>query len=637
MAAVHRRGAAAPIPCQAAGSPAGGGHQRDPRRARELRSAGRDRSGQISSRGFGARATFGVRGVRLIADGIPATMPDGQGQAATFSLGSAERIEVMRGPFSSLYGNASGGVIQIFTADGPREPTFSGGLYAGSYDTTKLGAQLGGTSDSFNYLADLSRFESDGYRDHSAVRRDHLNAKLKLDTGGRGIVTLVVNAIDQPETQDPLGLTAAQVAQDPRQAGTNAIAFDTRKSIAQAQLGLTYDLRLNDTDRFEARVYSGDRQVTQFLAIPLAVQNAATHSGGVVDLDRGYGGAGLRWTRTAKLIGAPFTASVGLDYDRMAERRTGFINNFGVSGALKRDEDDVVTATGLYAQAEWRAAPRWNLLAGARHSRVRFESTDYFITGPNPNDSGSVRYSDTTPAVGLLFRLTPEMNLYGNAGKGFETPTFAELAHRGGGASGLNFALQPARSTHREIGAKARLGEAGRINLALFRIDVVNEIVVDSSSGGRTVFKNASKTRREGLELAWEGRFARAFEAALAYTLLDARFEQPFTSGAPPVTVPAGNRLPGVPPQSLYGELVWRDAPAGFHAGVEVRYNGKIYVNEGFEQRGRNWRLTEFLRVDNVTDRQYIGSVIVAEANGRFYEPAPTRNALAGVQARLQF
>ena len=608
---------------------------------------------QISSRGFGSRSTFGVRGLRLIADGIPATMPDGQGQAATFSLSSAERIEVMRGPFSSLYGNASGGVIQIFTADGPREPTLTGSLYAGSYDTVKLGTQFGGTAGRLNYIGDASRFETDGYRAHSSARRDHLNAKMKFDAGDRGVFTLVVNALDQPETQDPLGLTLAQVAQNPRQADTNALAFNTRKSIAQTQLGLTYDLAFTNVDRLEARVYYGDRQVTQFLAIPLAVQNAATHSGGVVDLDRGYGGAGLRWTRATELISAPFTASIGLDYDRMAERRTGLINNFGVSEALKRNEDDVVTATGLYAQAEWRMAPRWNLLAGVRHSRVRFDSTDYFITGPNPNDSGSVRYSDTTPAAGLTFKLAPEVNFYGNVGKGFETPTFAELAHRGGGASGFNFALQPARSTHREIGVKARLGDAGRVNLALFRIDVVNEIVVDSSSGGRTVFKNAAKTRRDGLELAWEGRFARGFEAALAYTLLDARFEQPFTSGTPPVTVPAGNRLPGVPPQSLYGELIWRHAPAGFHAGVEVRHSGKIYVNDnnseaagaytiwnlraGFEQRGRNWRLTEFLRVDNVTDRQYIGSVIVAEANGRFYEPAPSRNALVGVQARLQF
>jgi len=608
---------------------------------------------QISSRGFGSRSTFGVRGLRLIADGIPATMPDGQGQAATFSLGSADRIEVMRGPFSSLYGNAAGGVIQIFTADGPSEPTLSGGLYAGSYDTYKLSTQFGGTSGPLNYIGDLSRFETGGYRDHSSARRDHLNAKIKYDAGERGVLTLVINSLDQPETEDPLGLTAAQVAANPRQPGTNALAFNTRKSIVQSQLGLTYGLSVTASNRIEARVYQGDRQVTQFLAIPVFVQNGPRHSGGVVDLDRGYGGIGARWTHSNDIAGGPFTASVGLDHDRMEERRTGLINNFGVSGALKRNEDNTVSNTDFYAQAEWRFSPRWNLLAGLRHSRVNFESTDYFITAQNPNDSGELEFVRTTPAAGITFKLTPGVSLYGNLGKGFETPTFAELAYRPDGVTGLNFALRPARSLHREIGVKSRLGDSMRLNLAVFRIDVTDEIVVDRAEGGRTTFKNASKTRREGLELAWDGRFAHGFEAAFAYTLLDARFEQAFSSGLPPVAVAAGSRLPGVPPQVLYGELVWRHAPAGFHAGVEARHSGKIYVNDantesagaytvwnlraGFEQRGRNWRISEFVRVDNVTDRQYIGSVIVAESNGRFYEPAPTRNAMVGVQASLRF
>ena len=607
---------------------------------------------QISSRGFGARSTFGVRGLRLIADGIPATMPDGQGQAASFNLSSAERIEVMRGPFSSLYGNASGGVIQIFTADGPPEPTLSGDLFAGSYGTRKLGLQYGGTRGAFNYLADASRFDTDGYREHSAARRDHLNAKFKLDAGARGRFTFVVNALDQPETQDPLGLTAQQVAQDRRQAGTNALAFNTRKSVAQNQTGVVYDLPLSAHDTMQARIYGGDRQVTQYLAIPLVFQSAPTHSGGVVDLDRGYGGAGLRLTRETTLANAPLLMSVGADYDRMAERRKGFINNLGVAGELKRDEDDTVSNTDFYAQAEWAMAARWNVLAGVRHSRVRFESEDHFVTAGNPDDSGTVDFVRTTPVAGVTFRLTPSVNLYANAGRGFETPTFAELAYRPGGATGLNFALKPARSTHYEAGVKALVGTASRVNVALFHIDVKDEIVVNSSSGGRTDFRNAARTRREGLELLWESRFARSIQATVAYTLLDAKFTEPFTSGGTEL-VPASNRLPGVPPYTLFGELLWRHAPSGFHAAIEGRRNGKVYVNDansefapaytvwnvraGFEQRGKNWRLSEFVRVDNVTDRQYIGSVIVSEANGRFYEPAPERNFLVGISAELRF
>jgi iron complex outermembrane receptor protein len=208
-------------------------------------------------------------------------------------------------------------------------------------------------------------------------------------------------------------------------------------------------------------------------------------------------------------------------------------------------------------------------------------------------------------------------------------------------------------STHREVGAKFRLTQASRATIALFRIDVSDEIVVASSSGGRTTFKNASRTRRDGIELGWQGQFGSGWEGALAYTYLDARFTEPFASGTPPLPVPAGSRLPGVPATTVYGELVWRHRASGFHAGAEVRHNGRIYVDDansqsaasytianlraGFEQRIRQWRLTEFVRVDNVADRRYIGSVIVAEANGRFYEPAPGRNWLAGVSAQVSF
>jgi iron complex outermembrane receptor protein len=240
-------------------------------------------------------------------------------------------------------------------------------------------------------------------------------------------------------------------------------------------------------------------------------------------------------------------------------------------------------------------------------------------------------------------------------GRGFETPTFSELAYRPSGGTGLNFALRPANSLHREIGLKTLLGDHGRLNVALFRIDVTDEIVVNSSSGGRSDYKNAGATRREGLELGWVQKFVKGFEAAVSYTLLNARFTQPFTTGtgASAVNVPAGSKLPGVAGNTLFGELVWRHPSNGFHAGVEVRHSGKVWVNDqnaefagaytiynlraGLQQRGRGWKLTEFVRIDNVGNKGYIGSVIVADANGRYYEPAPGRNAMIGVNAEFQF
>ncbi|MDP1674316.1 MAG: TonB-dependent receptor [Burkholderiales bacterium] len=606
---------------------------------------------QISSRGFGARAAFGVRGIRLIADGIPATMPDGQGQAANFSLSSAQRIEVMRGPFSSLHGNAAGGVVQIFTAEAPPEPTFMVDASLGSYRSARLGLQYGGRHGPLGLRLEAARFETGGYRDHSSARRDTSNARISYDRGRAGRLTVVLNSLDQPETEDPLGLTAAQLAQNPRQAVAAAYVFNTRKSIAQGQAGFTYDIDLGGGHALQARTYIGDRRVTQYLAIPLAVQAVPTHSGGVVDLDRSYGGLGLRWSHEGQLAGRRAAFSVGVDHDRMAERRRGFINNMGSSGALKRDEDNRVENADVYAQAEWQALPRLGLLAGLRHSRVRFESQDYFIAAGNADDSGAVDYVRTTPALGASFRVSPRLNVYANAGRGFETPTFVELAYRPGAAAGLNFALKPSTSLHRELGIKALTGDHGQLNAALFRIDTRDEIVVNSAAGGRSDFRNASGTRRKGLELAWQQRHAGGFESALAWTLLDASFRQPFVSGTPPLVVAAGNRLPGVAARQFYGELLWRDAASGFHAGVELRHVGKVYVNDrnsesaaaytignlraGFMQRGRGWRFSQFLRVDNVADRGYVGSVIVADGNGRYYEPAPGRAVT--LSATLEF
>jgi iron complex outermembrane receptor protein len=600
---------------------------------------------QIQSRGFGARSTFGVRGVRLIADGIPATMPDGQGQAATFALGSAERIEVLRGPFSALYGNASGGVIALETMDGPPEPAAEADLLFGSYRTWRAGLKFGGQWGRVNAIGDVSRFETDGYRQHSAATRDHFNGKLKYDG-----FTVVANSLRQPDTQDPLGLTRAQVERDPRQATPEALAFNTRKSISQDQIGTRWQHGIG-SGRVEAMLYVGQRAVQQFLAIPLATQNAATHSGGVVDLDRNYGGGALRWFGNVSTV----RFSAGVEYDAMYERRKGYINNNGSIGALKRDEDNTVTSTDFYAQAEWRFAERWALHAGARHSRVAFQSQDHY-TVANADDSGSRTYTATTPVVGLLYRVSETTSVYGNVGRGFETPTFLELAYRNG-ASGLNFDLNASTSRHVEVGAKTIVPRRAQLTLAVFDVVTSNEIVVEQNSGGRATFKNVGHTDRKGVELGAETLLPGRWQLRAAYTYLDATFREGFNTvigvfpNNTPVAVAAGARLPGVARNQLYGELRYRRPP--FHASVEAMHRTNMPVNdpntdfaEGFtvwniaaglvQERGR-WRLSEFARVDNLGDKNYVGSVIVNETNLRYFEPSPRRNMSVGLQAAVQF
>ena len=607
---------------------------------------------QISSRGFGARSTFGIRGLRLITDGIPASFPDGQGQVSHFDLGSAERIEILRGPFSVLYGNAAGGVINL-TTERP-VPMLEGDLAWGSFnqrrEALKFGADIGAGAG----LVSASHFHTDGYRLHSVADREQMNAKFVLPQGTGTNLTLIANVFASPETQDPLGLSRAQMQADPRQVAATALQFNTRKTAAQNQLGAALSHEFAGWT-LNASFYGGHRDVRQYLAIPLATQNGPTHSGGVVDLDRDYGGASMRLSRNATLLGKPFTLSLGGEYERMAERRKGFINNNGDIGSLKRDEDDYATSSGLYAQGEWRFAERWIALAGVRTNRIDFRTADYFTAPGNGDDSGQKRYSATTPVAGLLYRLAPNASLYANYGRGFETPTFAELAYRSSGP-GLNFGLQAAKSRHVEAGVKAILGRL-RVNAALYDIATRDEIATDTNSGGRATFKNVGRTNRRGFELGADARLALGFEAAIAWTRMEAKFLETFRSvaGTPSVavTVPAGAELPGVPRATFYGELRWRYQPAGFVAAIEHLHKSRIWVDDrnsqaadawgvtnlaaGFTQLRGRWRFQEYLRADNITNRRYAGSVVVNDANLRFFEPAPGRNYMAGVQARLDF
>jgi iron complex outermembrane receptor protein len=462
----------------------------------------------------------------------------------------------------------------------------------------------------------------------------------------------VANNLRQPQAQDPGGLTRAMVEQNPRQVAANAITLNARKTVLQEQAGATLGHRLGGGRRVEATVYGGERRVEQFLPIPLANQLPVTHSGGVINLDQGYGGAALRFfTGDADL-----RWFLGAEYDRLKERRRGFLNVNGEAGELKRDQDDLITSLDFYAQGEWRFAERWTAHGGLRTTRVRMEVDDYFILPgtANGDDSGARSYRGTTPAAGVVFQPSKLTSLYASLGRGFETPTFLEAANRAG-ASGLNLDLEASTSRHAELGVKTVAPGWLRLNAALFDIVTRNEIVVEQNTGGRATFKNAGTTDRRGLEIAAETVSSGPFEARMAYTWLDASYRDSFTTvittGGTAVAVPAGSRIPGVPRSQLYAELRYSREP--FFVQLEALRKSRVAVNDpntefadawttaslaaGLVQQGGDWRLTEFVRIDNLTDCNFVGSVIVNEGNGRYYEPSPRRNVAAGVQARLVF
>jgi len=626
--------------------------------------AARDRQNQaqdlqLSIRGFGARATFGVRGIRLYADGIPAAMPDGQGQLSHFALMGGGRIEVLRGPFSALHGNSSGGVVQWWSAEPTEAPEFALQASLGRDQSRTLGARLRGSSGAMGYNLSAYRAITDGYRDHSAAARTQLHAKLAFDLGSAGTLDVVANRLDAPQAQDPLGLTRAQADADPTQATAVAALFDTRKSVLQDQLGLLYARPLA-AGTLRASAWAGRRRVGQYLSVPAAAQANPLSGGGVIDLDGGFAGIDLRWSWQGQLGGRPAELHVGANAERMDQDRRGFENfaadRLGVRGRLRRDERNLVRNLDQYSQAWWQFAPDWSLLLGARHSAVRFEANDRYVTATNPDDSGRVRHARTTPVAGLVRAFGEDLRLYLSAGSGFETPTFNELGYRVDGGAGLALDLRPSVSRNLELGGKWRGARGAWLQVAAFRIDTRDELAVARNVGGRSSYRNVGASRRSGVELSAALPLARDWTLEAAYTGLDARFRQdfPICTGAgcseADTLVAAGSRIPGIARHQLQAALQWR--ADDWWATLEAIGNSDIAVNDVGDEHapghllanlaiGRRWRLGDhrveaFLRVDNLLDRAYIGSVIVNEGNRRYHEPGPGRGVQLGLRWQWQ-
>ncbi|VFR86086.1 Probable tonB-dependent receptor yncD precursor [plant metagenome] len=616
---------------------------------------------QISSRGFGAQTPFGVRGLKLITDGIPASTPDGQGQAATFNLDTAERIEVLRGPMATLYGSNAGGVIQVFSRDGQGRPSITAETLLGSDGLWKRRLGSEGEIDGVGYVLDASRMSSDGYREHSAVRRDQGFGKLTIRPDDRSTLRVVFSSLDQRNTDDPLGLTWQMARDNPRGVASQALDFNTRKSIRHRQGGIAYERRIGD-GTLSLNAYGGARRVTQYLSIPSDVQQRPhpstglqTHAGGVVDFNRRFEGGGAQWQQPFGFGGGTLTLTGGLAYDRSEDDRQGYENfiveggveHLGVRGRLRRDEINTVTSVDPYAHASWEVG-RWTLQAGLRRNEVKIEVDDHYLS--NGDDTGSSRYTRYAPALGASYAVTPALHVYVNAGKGTETPSLGELAYSAGGG-GFNSALGPSRSEQIEAGIKALIGEDTRVDVAVFQIRTKDELVVAEAQGGRNSYRNAGNTLRRGAELSLDSRLSPQWRAAAAFTYLDATYDSSFTNGTN--LIARGNRLPGVPEMNAYAEIAWTPRP-WVTTGLEAVYRGKVYVEDTntrapapaytvlnwrtqFEQTHGPWTFRQLFRLDNLLDKQYIGSVIVGDGNRRYYEPAPGIAWYAGASVQYTF
>ena len=610
---------------------------------------------QISSRGFGARAGFGVRGVRLYSDGIPASGPDGQGQVSHFDLAGAERVEVLRGPFSVLYGNSSGGVISVLSAR-PAVRKAALAVDGGSFGLRQWRAELATPLEGGLHLrAGLAAMDYQGFRPHSSAERDLASLRLGWQ-GAHDSVLLTASRLDQP-ADDPLGLSRSQFQADPYGVASVATQFDTRKTTRQDQAGALWKRRFDSGALREARLsaYGGQREVVQYLAIPAATQANARHGGGVIAFDRQSHGLEGR----LHLAWDAFDLVLGLASDRQRDERQGYENftgsgssaQLGVIGKLRRDETNRAASDDAYAQAEWSPMAELAISGGLRSGRVVLSAADRYLS--NGDDSGSRRFSYTNPVLGVRWQVFPGLNLHASAARGHESPTLGELAYRFDGTGGFNTALRPQSSRQTEWGVKWRAGRLG-IDATAFDVRVADEIGIATNAGGRSAFQNVGRTSRQGAELSLRWQPAARWQAQAAATWLDARYRDSFLvcagvpCNSPTLTVPAGNRVAGTQRSSGFAALAWQSPGYGEFA-LEWRAAGNTVVNDrnteaapGYGlwglrwsnqvELGGAWRGQWLLRVDNAADRRYAGSVIVNDANGRFYETGAPRQVMLSLR-----
>jgi iron complex outermembrane receptor protein len=598
---------------------------------------------RISIRGFGARSAFGIRGIRVFIDDIPSTTPDGQSGVDDLDLGSIGRIEVIRGPASALYGQAAGGVISIYTEDGPEDPYLSTRLNVGEFGSQRHAVKTGGQVGRLNYTASISTTDVEGFRGHSATENNIVNTKFRYSFDEDFDVTLVAATSNSPYAQDPGGLNAAEVEADRSQGRDRNIQFDAGESVSRQRVGVVLRKGFGDSE-LKVRAYGVQRDFDG--RIPNA-GTVAESNGGDILFSRDYYGGGAEYTRDGFLFGRPNRFIVGVDIASQEDDRQRFVNDDGDRGDLTLDQLELVDSLGFFAQTEFSATDRLLLTLGARYEQVDYEVDDRFFLNDTGDDSGEISFDQVTPLAGFVYTATDWANVYGNVSTGFETPTTTEFANPDGG--GFNQNLEPQQATNYEIGIKGVFNNRLRYDLALFRIDVEDELI-PFQQDERNFFENAGESTRQGLELSVNAEIAPGLTLNTAYTYSDFTFDTFETEDGDF----SGNRLPGVPGHLLFTELKYRHS-SGFYAIGDLLRVGEFYADNANSEAGfidaytvvnlrvggrfsaGNFDVSPFVGVNNLFDEEYFANVRLNAAFNRFFEPAPGVNVFGGVELAYNF
>ncbi|WNO60210.1 TonB-dependent receptor family protein [Rheinheimera sp. MMS21-TC3] len=600
---------------------------------------------RIILRGFGARAAFGVRGILMRLDGVPLSMPDGQAQTSSIFIDEPSQVEVLRGPIAAVYGNAAGGIINLQSQPAASSyMALSHAIGANDRQRSRLDAAM--VKDTFSVSGHYARFRTDGDRDHASAERDQYALRGTYQLANNIELIARVDDNNAPLLQDPGSLTSEQWQQNSEQTFAGASKFNTRKSIRHRQQSLTVNQQLSHSD-WQMAAWSGVRAIEQFLPFR---GNDVTSSGGVIDLKRDFHGVHGQFNWRPQAFASRWQLSLGTDIERQKDTRQGFVNNFGAAGELRRDETGRVEKNDIYTLSTLALTDKLTWLAGLRLSHLSFNVSDrYIIQGVVPDDSGQTSYQETSWTSGLNYQLTSQWALFTAVGNGFETPTLTELAYRNQG-TGLNPNLGPALISQYEAGVKwLSVNGNGQAQLSLFRIDSNNEIVVDQSIDGRTTYRNAAQTEREGAELSWRYQLHPALQLRGAATLMKARYRDEELNYSL-----NGLRIPGIADSNVFIQANYRPWHNDkIQASIVVQYRSRVATSDSNDefapaymlwhasldakQKSADWHFSQWLRLDNILDKNYVGSVVVNQSNGRSFEPAPGRQLSAGIGVERRF
>ncbi len=612
--------------------------------------ANRDNPSQdprVSVRGFGARSAFGVRSIRIMRDGMPLTLPDGQTPVDYLDLESVGSVEAIRGTSSSLYGNASGGIINLRSAPPPVAPVaVQARSWLGSYGLQRLTGVAGGTLGGAAYEANLGRTSTDNYREFSHQRLTNGYGRATLDAAGTSY-ELQVMGVDEPLAENPGALTLAQFDTAPRMADPLSVAKRARKVVHQLQVGTSARHPLASGGELSAQVYGGTR----------ALYNPLTFA--VVGVDRRSGGAGARGVIPTPLGDIAARLTVGVDGQQQSDFRKNWVNCNAVptanascpgaptaeKGRLTLDQQEIVSSIGPYVREELPLG-RVSVSGGLRQDWIRFQVRDHYLADGR-DDSGVETMSALSPMFAALLRLDERDALYLNVASAFETPTTTELGNHPDGSAGLNPDLRPQYSTTYETGLKGFALSRLQYDVALFDIEVRDELIPFEVAGssGRTYYRNAGRTRRAGAELGLS-TYAGPMELAASYTFSSFHFVHFRVD----TNEYAGNAIPGIPRQQAEGSITWRVGPA--YVVAEGLAKSELFANDANTARAPGFAVANLriggtailgwpwfspvLAVANVFDRHYAGSVAVNAsgatlAQTKFYEPTPGRTIYFGL------